>query len=144
MRLMVCVLVHLCVCVCVCVRACSHWGLAACQDPLHSGHGTTGIRQAFGRFNRSGSLSEQEEIPLTSRVKVWLAFIFFLKSVGLCVRRPVLVTHIPEVMTHYPSTHTVSPRYFTAMIKSSSHTCCFIALIHWLSPIIAFMTNLKL
>lgn len=55
----------------------------------------------------------------------------------------VLVTHIPQVMTHYPSTHTVSSRYFTGMIKSSSHTC-FITLNHKLMPIFAFMTNLKL
>lgn len=55
---------------------------------------------------------------------------FFLKSVSLCVLWPVLVTHIPRVMIHYPSTqNTVSPCYFTAMIKSSSHACCFITLI---------------
>lgn len=98
--------------------------------PFYSSHHTAGIREAFGRFMRSGSLSEQEEIPLTSRVRVLLAFMFFLMSVRLCVLQPVRVSHIPQVMTHYPSTqNTVSPCYFTAMIKSSSHTCCFISLI---------------
>lgn len=93
-------------------------------------HRTAGIRLAFGRFIHSGSLSEQEEIALTSRVRVLLAFMFFLVSVSLCVLQPVWVSHIPQVMTHYPSTqNTVSPCYFTAMIKSSSHTCCFISRI---------------
>lgn len=131
---------------CLGAYACAATGCCTpCQDPFYSSHHTTGIRQAFGSFNRSGSLSEQEEIPLTSRVRVWLVIIFFLKSVSLCVLQPVLVSHIPQVMTHYPSTqNTVSPRYFTAMIKSTSHTCCFITLILKLGPIITFMTNLEI
>lgn len=100
------------------------------RGSFYSSHPAAGIRLAFGRFDHSGSLSEQEEIPLTSRSRVLLAFCVFPKVFSLCVLQPVLVSHIPHVMTHYPSTqNTVSPGYFTAVIKSRSRPCCFISLI---------------
>lgn len=95
---------------------------------------------AFWEFEwaRGNTLNEQG-------VRVLLAFLFFLMSVSLCVLQPVGLSHIPRLMTHYPSTqNTVSPCYFTAMMKSGSHTCCFISLILSRGPIIAFMINLQI
>lgn len=50
----------------VCARAATEVARNLLFEPSYKG----GSDRAFGRFNRSGSLSEQEEIPLTSRVKV--------------------------------------------------------------------------